>query len=236
MGCTKGANYPGRPKSPAHSLCQGRDVKLAPAIQLIKNVRLPDYSHCMDINPFQAFFDCCVGHWISERTYHYLSRQEIERSRTTFAVAPITPALKQKVLADNNYGAVEAIGQLPGFRLGFHTVSETGEEVSQELRMLFVPKHDNDGLLEGDYLRDRAYEEDRPIVSHFQYRPDTRELLMTTRYTKVVSVDSITLVNPNLRVRRILNYQRPADGPLDTVLLAGFGIEQKQPSAEAESG
>ena len=185
----------------------------------------------MDIQSFHNFFDCCVGQWASERTYHYLSHQEIERSRTEFTVAPITPDLKQKVLDDNQYGNVDGIENLPGFRLGFHTVSETGEEVSQELRLLFVPKLEGEGWLEGDYLRDRAYEEDRPIISHFRYGLSDRKLLMTTRYTKVVSVDSITLVNPDLRMRYILNYQRPPvdHAPLETVLLAGFGVEQKQP-------
>ena len=184
----------------------------------------------MDIQPFHEFFDCCIGHWATERTYHYLTHQEVERSRTEFAVAPITPDLKQKVLDDNQYGDVSGLENLPGFRLGFHTVSETGEEVSQELRMLFVPKSEQDGFLEGDYLRDRAYEEAKPIISHFRYGLENRELLMTTRYTKVVSVDSIMLVNPTLRIRKILNYERPAtdDAPLDTVRLAGFGVEQKQ--------
>ena len=183
----------------------------------------------MDIQAFHAFFECCVGDWATERTYHYLAHQEVERSHTDFAVAPITPDLKQKVLADNQYSDVGDLDSLPGFRLKFHTVSEKGEEVSQELRLLFVPKQGDDHHLEGDYLRDRAYEEARPIISHFHYDTQTRELLMTTRYTNVVSVDSITLINPDMRVRRILNYQRPADGePLNTLLLAGFGIEQKQ--------
>ncbi len=184
----------------------------------------------MNVQALHEFFDCCVGDWVTERTYHYLTHQEVERSRTTFAVAPITPDLKQKVLDDNCYGHVPDLASLPGFSLGFHTVSETGEEVSQELRMLFVPQREIDGALEGDYLRDRAYEEAKPIISHFRYTFATRELLMTTRYTQVVSVDSITLVNPTLRVRRILNYERPEnDGmPLDQLLLAGFGVEQKQ--------
>lgn len=184
----------------------------------------------MDIQPFHDFFTCCIGNWITERTYHYLSRQEVERSRTEFAVAPIPPDLKQKVLHDNQYGEVEHVENLPGFRLGFHTVSETGEEVSQELRMLFVPKLERYGFLEGDYLRDRAYEEAKPIISHFRYSLKDRQLLMTTRYTKVVSVDSITLVNPDLRIRQILNYERPPvdHAPLNKVLLAGFGVEQKQ--------
>jgi len=184
----------------------------------------------MDIQPFHTFFDCCVGSWVSERTYHYLSQQEIERSRTEFAVAPITPDWKQKVLEDNQYPSVPDLEMLPGFRLGFHTVSEAGEEVSQELRMLFVPKTEDEGMIEGDYLRDLAYEEVKPIISHFRYTLSSRELLMTTRYTRIISVDSIMLVNPELRVRRILNYQRPASdhAPLETLLLAGFGVERKQ--------
>ncbi|MDB9528665.1 phycobiliprotein lyase [Oscillatoria sp. CS-180] len=187
----------------------------------------------MNIRAFHDFFDCCIGQWTTERTYHYLTHQDVERSRTEFAVAPITQDLKQKVLTDNQYGDVAELADLPGFRLGFHTVSETGEEVSQELRMLFVPKVERDDFLEGDYLRDQAYEESRPIISHFRYGLNTRELLMTTRYTKVVSVDSITLVNPTLRIRRILNYQRPPvdHSPLETVLLAGFGVEQKETEA-----
>ncbi|MDJ0538072.1 MAG: phycobiliprotein lyase, partial [Microcystis sp. M53603_WE2] len=84
------------------------------------------------------------------------------------------------------------------------------------------------GYLEGDYLRDRAYEEARPIISAFRFDSTTRELLMTTNYTRSVSVDSITLINPDLRIRKIVNYQRPQEGePLEKVLLVGFGVECK---------
>jgi hypothetical protein len=183
----------------------------------------------MDLADITDFFDCCLGQWSIERTYHYLAHQEIERSHTDFRVAAITTDLRRKVLADNNYQPVDNLDALPGFQLAFHTVSDKGEEVTQELCALFVPhQQDLAGVLTGDYLRDRAYEEDRPIVAGFRYSPGDRELLMTTPYTKVISVDSIKLINPNLRIRRILNYQRPAEGkPLDTLVLAGFGVEQK---------
>lgn len=132
------------------------------------------------------------------------------------------------MLADNEYGEASDIDQMPGFQLVFHTVSDKGEEVSQELRALFVPKEQEGALIQGDYLRDRAYEEARPIISAFTYNQDKRELLMTTHYTRVVSVDSIRLINPKMRIRQILNYQRPADHqPLDTLVLVGFGVEQK---------
>jgi CpeS-like protein len=182
----------------------------------------------MDTGIFYQFFQHCVGSWQTERTYHYLTTEEVERSRTEFMVQPLTDESKAKVLRDNQYGSIEDLSVIPGFNLGFYTISEKGEEVRQNLNLLFVITGAGNGCLEGDYLRDRAYEEDRPIISAFRFDPVTRELLMTTNYTHTVSVDSITLVNPDLRIRKIINYQRPAAGePLKTVRLVGFGVEKK---------
>ncbi len=176
---------------------------------------------------FHEFFDHCVGTWNTERTYHYLTHQEVERSHTDFVIHRLMPEQKQQVLSDNGYEPT-AVETLPGFHLAFNTVSETGETVSQALNMLFVPKGEESVILTGDYLRDRAYEEARPIISQFRFNAETRELLMTTTYTRVISVDSITLVNPQLRIRRILNYRRPVEGePMNEVVLVGFGVEQK---------
>lgn len=176
---------------------------------------------------FHQFFEHCIGQWSTERTYHYLTHQEVERSHTDFVVQPLTPEHKQKVLSDNNYEPTQ-VKALPGFHLAFNTISETGEKVSQALNMLFVPKSEGTSILTGDYLRDQAYEEARPIISQFQFNSESRELLMTTQYTRVVSVDSITLINPNLRIRRIFNYRRPAEGEaLIELVLVGFGVEQK---------
>lgn len=182
----------------------------------------------MNLLTFAEFFDCCVGSWKTERTYHYLTHEEVERSRTEFTIAPLTADLKAKVMSDNQYPLPSNLDSLPGFSLGFYTISEKGEEVSQQLNLLFVPQQEHNSFLEGDYLRDRAYEEAKPILSHFRFDNNTRELLMTTNYTRVVSVDSITLVNPSLRIRKIINYQRPTEGqPLEQVALVGFGVEQK---------
>ncbi|MEM7066901.1 MAG: phycobiliprotein lyase [Cyanobacteria bacterium P01_B01_bin.77] len=177
---------------------------------------------------FHTFFDHCVGSWSTERTYHYLTQNEVERSHTDFQVAPLTPELKAKVLSDNAYGDVKELTALPGFHLAFNTVSEKGEKVAQSLNLLFVVNHEEGHTLEGDYLRDRAYEESRPIISRFRFDGHTNELMMTTNYTRVVSVDSITLINPETRIRRILNYLRPPAGqPLEKLGLVGFGVEQK---------
>ncbi len=185
----------------------------------------------MNLTPFHQFFEHCIGRWQTERTYHYLTQQEVERSHTDFVINPLVPEHKQKVLTDNEYDLNQhnqSLTVLPGFHLAFNTVSETGEQVGHALNMLFVPKGETGSILTGDYLRDRAYEESRPIVSQFQFNTESRELLMTTTYSRIISVDSITLVNPMLRVRRILNYHRPADGaPMDQLALVGFGVEQK---------
>ena len=182
----------------------------------------------MNTEVFEQFFADCVGNWQSDRTYHYLAYKEIERSQTTFEVQPLSSEQKAQVLTDNSYDQLDNLETLPGFNLGFYTISEKGEEKRQNLNLMFVPKSEKNLTLEGDYLRDRAYEEERPIVSHFSFDSQTRELLMTTNYTRVVSVDSITLANPDLRIRRILNYAKPQPGqPLKNVLLVGFGVEQK---------
>lgn len=180
------------------------------------------------VQQFQQFFEHCVGHWTTERTYHYVPQQEVERSHTEFVIQPLTLDRKAKVLSDNQYADLPDVEQFPGFHLAFDTVSEKGERVSQALNLMFVYEPSGSSTLTGDYLRDRAYEEAKPIVSKFQFQAENRELLMTTYYSRVVSVDSITLVNPSLRIRKIVNYRRPEDGePLDEVLLVGFGVEQK---------
>jgi hypothetical protein len=89
--------------------------------------------------------------------------------------------------------------------------------------MLFVTKQQDAGVLEGDYLRDRAYEEAKPMIAQFRFNPTNRELLMTTTYTRVIAVDSITLINPKLRIRKIVTYQRPEPAkPMGNVVLVGF--------------
>jgi len=183
----------------------------------------------MSMKVFHDFFQCCVGNWVTERTYHYLNEQEVERSRTEFKIKPLTESLKLKVIADNNFSIPQRVNDLPGFHLGFDTVSEKGERVSQQLNMLFVTKQQDAPILEGSYLRDRAYEEERPIIANFRFDPIIKELLMTTNYTRVVAVDSITLANPNTRIRKILTYRRPPEGEaLQELVLVGFGVEQKQ--------
>lgn len=75
-----------------------------------------------------------------------------------------------------------------------------------------------------------TYETERvPMIATFDFDGREAKLTMRTRYSKVISVDTIKLVNPNCRVRQILNYARPEkdEDPLTEVVLAGFGMETK---------
>jgi len=84
-------------------------------------------------------------------------------------------------------------------------------------------------IVTGNYYRDLGYEEKGPVAANFSFDPSIMNLTMTTYYTRVVSVDEIQLINPDLRLRKIVNYKRPSkdDAPLSDVLLAGFGVEHK---------
>ena len=69
----------------------------------------------MNTSVFEQFFEDCVGNWQSDRTYHYLAYQEIERSQTTFEVRPLSSQQKAKVLSDNAYDELDNLESLPGF-------------------------------------------------------------------------------------------------------------------------
>eukprot|EP00276_Gloeochaete_wittrockiana_P003282 CAMPEP_0184646568 /NCGR_PEP_ID=MMETSP0308-20130426/3276_1 /TAXON_ID=38269 /ORGANISM="Gloeochaete witrockiana, Strain SAG 46.84" /LENGTH=208 /DNA_ID=CAMNT_0027076685 /DNA_START=179 /DNA_END=805 /DNA_ORIENTATION=- len=184
------------------------------------------------INSFVKFFDTQVGQWKSNRTYHYLDpadplASEVERSQTVFRVTELDDSVKRKVLSDNervdnlNFSAA-------GFRIVFDTVMEKRGNVSSGTNVLFLPMSVDNDKIYGDYLRDVAYEESKAIIGKFSYNLINSELEMITRYTKVTSKDSITMANPNLRIRRILNYLNgTGDEEPQQLVLAGFGIEQR---------
>lgn len=187
------------------------------------------------ISVFHEFFRVCAGQWNSDRTYHYLNPDSVERSNTQFGVAPLNEQQKEQVLADNHYTKDPiSLDSCPGLHFNYHTISETGEIVEQTMNLVFVPEANTDpqvettAILEGDYLRDQAYEEQRPMIAHFRFDSHTRELLLTTRYSQIVSIDSITLLTPQIRLRRICNYPRPLEGQsLSEPELVGLGIERK---------
>ena len=206
---------------------------------------------------FQDFFAACVGDWKIERTYHSPLTGEVERSHTEYEVRPLPQREKQQILDAGQPGSAATLqidttqliqddSLCPGFAIGFNTVSERGEQVSMRLKALFVPDAyvvaaidlpppplaaevaAHQELIRGYYLRDEGYSEAGAIAARFTYQPSRQTLEMTTYYKNSVAVDQMRLVSPDLRLRTIVTYDRPALGqPPSVINLVGFGVERK---------
>lgn len=167
---------------------------------------------------FQNFFEACLGVWVTERTYHAMVQNEVERSHTEFRVTPLTTTDKETILSvgvlstETTQGITidtAAIAQdpltCPGFAIAFDTLSEKGEQVSMQLKALFVPAAyvvppasgikplplpaaaEIDLIASGDvvqglYLRDEGYSEAGATAGQFTYQPTRQTLEMTTYY------------------------------------------------------
>lgn len=202
---------------------------------------------------FQDFFAACAGHWIAERTYHYILENKIERSYTDFQVVSLEDAIKQPLLTGVLEAATleEVLSACPGFAISFDTVSETGDLLGMSLKALFVPEtylpaalqreelpvpiaarlpvDPNGEVIRGAYLRDEGYSEAGMIAGRFTYQPSRHTLEMTTFYRRSVAVDQMRLIAPDTRLRTIVTYQRPEIPALPEVItLIGFGVERKQ--------
>ncbi|MBD1805227.1 phycobiliprotein lyase [Microcoleus sp. FACHB-SPT15] len=207
---------------------------------------------------FQDFFRACTGIWKIERTYHSILQGEIERSYTEYRVETLTGDQKQQILSLSSLGGINVdMAQVksneaacPGFAIAFETVSETGEQVSMNLKALFVPDTyvlspemsvetpplpgaaqipATEEVIQGYYLRDEGYSEAGAVKSRFTYLPTRQTLEMTTYYRRSVAVDQMRLVAPDLRLRTIITYQRPESGGAPTEIdLVGFGVERRQ--------
>lgn len=182
---------------------------------------------------FANFFAAMNGSWNSERTYHYVQQRRRESSQTTFDVTRLAGAQIDEVLSSNGEVALldpQDRTYSEGLNVSFLTRMESQAGlVRASTNLAFVPRHVAENTVSGDYFRDLGYEESSPIAAKFSFDAKSMALSMTTYYTKVVSVDEISLVNPSIRLRKIVNYKRPAieGAPLVEPLLVGFGVESK---------
>lgn len=182
---------------------------------------------------FASYFAAMSGQWNSERTYHYVRERRRESSQTTFDVNRLKSTEIDAVLASNGEAALldpRERAYSEGFSVGFLTRMESQVSlVRASTNLVFVPRDVTDSIVSGDYYRDLGYEEKSPIAALFSFNARAMELTMTTRYTRVVSVDQISLVNPKMRLRKIVNYARPESDsdPLVDPILVGFGVESK---------
>jgi CpeS-like protein len=204
----------------------------------------------------EDFFAVCAGRWQTDRIYHYPLQGEVERSYTEFNAESLTFAEKHQISSSfiprEFFKSDQGIDSSYGFAISFETKSETGEEVSMRLKALFVTDEvltypeqlprdpaapatpatanlpDTLESIQGFYLRDEGYSESGAITGRFTYLPSRQSLEMTTYYSRSVAVDQIRVISPQLRLRTIVTYQRPAPGKVPTVIdLVGFGLERR---------
>eukprot|EP00179_Madagascaria_erythrocladioides_P021579 CAMPEP_0198343806 /NCGR_PEP_ID=MMETSP1450-20131203/62845_1 /TAXON_ID=753684 ORGANISM="Madagascaria erythrocladiodes, Strain CCMP3234" /NCGR_SAMPLE_ID=MMETSP1450 /ASSEMBLY_ACC=CAM_ASM_001115 /LENGTH=203 /DNA_ID=CAMNT_0044049009 /DNA_START=55 /DNA_END=662 /DNA_ORIENTATION=+ len=154
---------------------------------------------------FPEYCKLLTGVWNSERTYHYLTPDSdgatsVERSQTTFHVARLSDEEANAVVDVTGYPREIAVGEAIGISVSFDTYMEEMQEyVRSSTNLVFVPEEVSGEEVSGAYLRDQAYEEREPKAATFVYNAGRRELLMQTRYTRIVAVDSITLINDHTR-------------------------------------
>lgn len=205
----------------------------------------------------EDFFAACSGLWKTERIYHYPLEGEVERSYTEFKVQSLTSAEKHQIssafIPSEFFREASSSDRSYGFAISFETLSETGEEVAMRLKALFIPDDfltdperlpqdatapgsplaaelpHTEEVIKGFYLRDEGYSESGAITGRFTYLPSRQTLEMTTYYSQSVAVDQMRLMSPQLRLRTIVTYQRPAPGVVPSVInLVGFGMERRE--------
>lgn len=196
---------------------------------------------------FADFFRLCYGVWQIERTYHYLTTGEVERSHTEYDVQEIPESGRDFLLhckTDLRFDVETLLAHpevMAGFAIAFNTVSEKGEKLSMELQALFVPDQyvllgETDYALPpcaimpaipenitGYYLRNKGYSEAGTAIGRFCYQPTRHILEMTTYYQKSIAVDQMRLIDHNTRLRTIVTYSRPEQ----EITLVGFGVEKR---------
>ncbi|KAJ8907339.1 hypothetical protein NDN08_007453 [Rhodosorus marinus] len=187
-----------------------------------------------ELRGFHEFFTQASGSWNTERNYHYMEGEDeeasTENSRMTFDVERLGNDDKREVIEIyDKFLDEEGVASCEGFRVSFKTMMESKGLVKSFTNLVFIPEESRNNVLSGMYLRDYAYEERRPVPGSFKFNTEERKLILTTKYTKLVSVDSIQLANSDTRLRQIVNYERPEepDEELSKVMLAGFGVETR---------
>lgn len=220
-----------------------RKARLRPGMTLATSGSTTIMSPALDISgkeimeidaysSFVQFFRDQSGSWNSERTYHYTTDGKREDSATTFDVSRLTSEQVQEVLSANGDATLydDATRQkAQGFQVSFLTRMASQEElVRSSTNLAFIPTMIDRGMVRGKYYRLLGYEESGPQKADFNFDVGKKQLNMITHYTRVVSVDEITLIHPTMRIRKIINFARPEEGhPPTHALLLGFGVEKK---------
>ena len=147
-----------------------------------------------------AFFRQSCGRWRSRRSSHHLLHRRAEAGSSFIEVVALGPEDPRLIAIAALHGQ-DPTGLVGGCQVrwsGSMAWDKAGEAHEGESVFGLIPTDDRgrEGLL----LRDRGYAETAPVAGRFAM--DTHdELLLTTDYETMSSVERFSFLGPNVRLR-----------------------------------
>jgi CpeS-like protein len=147
-----------------------------------------------------AFFRQSCGRWRSRRSSHHLLHRRAEAGSSFIEVVALEPEDPRLIAIATLHGQ-DPTGLVGGCQVrwsGSMAWDKAGEAHEGESVFGLIPTDDRgrEGLL----LRDRGYAETAPVAGSFAM--DTHdELLLTTNYETMNSVERFSFLGPNVRLR-----------------------------------
>ena len=152
------------------------------------------------INDALSFFQLSCGRWRSQRSSHHLLHRRAEAGGSLIVV-------EELLLDDPRLAAIAQLhGQDPAGLVGGCRVrwsgsmawDKAGEDHQGESVFGLIPT-DGRGRA-GLLLRDRGYAETAPVAGHFRM-DDRDDLLLSTGYETMSSLERFSFAGPNVRLR-----------------------------------
>ena len=147
-----------------------------------------------------SFFRLSCGRWRSQRSSHHLLHRRAEAGGSFIEVVEIAAADPRLIAIAELHGENPA-GLVGGCRVTWNASmawDKAGEAHEGESVFGLIPTDElgRSGLL----LRDRGYAETAPVAGHFAM-DERDELLLTTGYETMASLERFSFAGPNVRLR-----------------------------------
>ena len=147
-----------------------------------------------------SFFRLSCGRWRSQRSSHHLLHRRAEAGGSFIEVVEIAAADPRLIAIAELHGENPA-GLVGGCRVTWNASmawDKAGEAHEGESIFGLIPTDElgRSGLL----LRDRGYAETAPVAGHFAM-DERDELLLTTGYETMASLERFSFAGPNVRLR-----------------------------------
>jgi len=171
-----------------------------------------------------AFFRQSCGRWRSRRSSHHLLHRRAEAGSSFIEVVSLGPKDSRLIAIATLHGQ-DPTGLVGGCQVrwsGSMAWDKVGEAHEGESVFGLIPTDDlgREGLL----LRDRGYAETAPVAGRFAMDSHD-ELLLTTNYETMSSVERFSFLGPNVRLRSstVEGLSNTASFCIETRLVEGEG-------------